>query len=96
MSASTHGGTPAYYVIDQKGETFIPHVLAVPVGTEVEFRNSGPVLHNVASGSPAKRFDRAHQFAEGEVAGVQESAEKHVGIESQWIEFFIGRQFGRR
>jgi plastocyanin len=36
-------------VMDQKNLEFIPHILPVLVGTEVEFRNSDDVLHNVYS-----------------------------------------------
>ena len=36
---------------------FDPRVLAVPVGTTVDFPNLDPVFHNVFSYSPAKRFD---------------------------------------
>jgi hypothetical protein len=32
-------------------------VLAVAVGTTVDFPNSDPMLHNVSSASPAKKFD---------------------------------------
>ncbi len=34
-------------VMDQKGLTFQPHILVVPVGTTVEFLNSDNVAHNV-------------------------------------------------
>jgi plastocyanin len=34
-------------VMDQKGLMFQPHILAVPVGTTVEFLNSDNVAHNV-------------------------------------------------
>jgi plastocyanin len=44
-------------VIDQRDKTFLPGLLAVQVGTTVEFRNSDPVLHNVYSRSAAKTFD---------------------------------------
>jgi hypothetical protein len=44
-------------VLDQKNETFVPHVLAVSVGTTVEFPNSDRVFHNVFSLSKARRFD---------------------------------------
>jgi plastocyanin len=47
----------AHAVMDQRDETFVPHVMAIPVGTTVDFPNSDPVLHNVSSHSPAKRFD---------------------------------------
>lgn len=36
---------------------FDPRVLAIPVGTTVDFPNLDPVFHNVFSYSPAKRFD---------------------------------------
>ena len=44
-------------VMDQNELRFVPHVLAVQVGTRVEFPNSDPVSHNVFSISPAKRFN---------------------------------------
>jgi hypothetical protein len=43
--------------MDQRNETFVPHVLAVTVGTLVEFPNSDLVYHNVFSLSKAARFD---------------------------------------
>lgn len=44
-------------VMDQRNDTFIPHVLAVPVGTTVDFLNSDPRLHNVQSDSRVVPFD---------------------------------------
>jgi plastocyanin len=44
-------------VMDQRHETFVPHVLAMPVGTTVNFPNQDPILHNVFSASLAKKFD---------------------------------------
>ena len=41
----------------QSGKTFDPHVLAVQVGTEVQFPNKDPFLHNVFSFFNGKRFD---------------------------------------
>lgn len=35
--------------VDQKNLVFLPHVLAVQVGTTVDFRNDDAVLHNVFS-----------------------------------------------
>jgi plastocyanin len=49
--------SPANATIDQKNETFVPHVIAVPVGSRVQFLNSDPFLHNVFSTSATKRFD---------------------------------------
>ena len=48
---------PARAAMDQRNETFVPHVLAVMVGTVVEFPNSDFTYHNVFSLSRAKRFD---------------------------------------
>jgi plastocyanin len=44
-------------VISQHGKTFVPHVLAVPVGTKVSFRNDDPVFHNIFSISKPNEFD---------------------------------------
>jgi len=41
----------------QKNKSFIPHVLVVPVGAEVEFPNRDPFFHNVFSLFDGKRFD---------------------------------------
>jgi hypothetical protein len=43
--------------MDQYKERFVPHVLAVMVGTVVDFPNSDRTYHNVFSLSKAKRFD---------------------------------------
>lgn len=36
-------------VMDQKEETFVPHVLAVAKGSEVQFLNSDAIMHNLHS-----------------------------------------------
>jgi len=41
----------------QKNKTFEPHVLAVQVGSKVEFPNHDPFFHNVFSLFNGKRFD---------------------------------------
>ena len=48
---------PGRATLDQQNETFVPHVLAVTVGTVVDFPNSDRTYHNVFSLSKAKRFD---------------------------------------
>jgi plastocyanin len=48
---------PGRAVLDQRNETFVPHVLAVTVGSTVDFPNSDRVYHNVFSLSKVKRFD---------------------------------------
>ncbi len=41
----------------QKNKSFEPHILVVPVGTQVEFPNRDPFFHNVFSLFDGKRFD---------------------------------------
>ncbi len=41
----------------QKDKRFIPHVLAVPLGATVEFRNEDEIYHNVFSLTPQNDFD---------------------------------------
>jgi plastocyanin len=44
-------------VMDQRNETFVPHLLAVMTGTTVDFPNSDRFYHNVFSHSKPARFD---------------------------------------
>jgi plastocyanin len=44
-------------VMDQRNETFVPHVLAITTGTSVDFPNSDKFYHNVFSLSKPARFD---------------------------------------
>jgi plastocyanin len=48
---------PRRAVMDQRNESFVPHVLAVTAGTVVDFLNSDPTYHNVFSLSRTKSFD---------------------------------------
>lgn len=41
----------------QRDQAFAPRVLAVAVGSVVDFPNEDPIFHNVFSLSPVKRFD---------------------------------------
>jgi plastocyanin len=43
--------------MDQRSETFVPHLLAITVGTIVDFPNNDRTYHNVFSLSKARRFD---------------------------------------
>jgi plastocyanin len=43
--------------MDQRNETFVPHVLAIMIGTTVEFTNSDRTYHNVFSLSRTRPFD---------------------------------------
>jgi plastocyanin len=57
-------------VLDQRNQTFVPYVLAVEVGTTVEFLNNDSTYHNVFSFSKPKRFDLG-RYARGESKGVR-------------------------
>ena len=50
--AAAHGKT-----ITQRNKTFLPHVLVVPVGTKVTFRNDDAIFHNIFSLSKPNDFD---------------------------------------
>jgi plastocyanin len=47
---------PQRAMMDQRNETFVPHVLAITVGTTVDFPNSDNIYHNVFS-LRGPRFD---------------------------------------
>jgi plastocyanin len=51
---SNDGG---HAVMDQRNETFVPHVLAIMTGTTVDFPNSDKFYHNVFSLSKTRQFD---------------------------------------
>src|SRR5262245_16808514 len=48
---------PSRVVLDQRNLAFSPHILAVRVGTTVEFPNNDKVFHNVFSFRDGKKFD---------------------------------------
>jgi plastocyanin len=48
---------PPVQQIIQTNYTFLPSLIAVQVGTRIEFPNQDNAFHNVFSYSPAKRFD---------------------------------------
>jgi plastocyanin len=52
-------------VMDQRNETFVPHILAITTGTTVDFPNSDRFFHNVFSLSKTKRFDLGRYAAGG-------------------------------
>ncbi len=60
---------PVRAQMDQRNETFVPHVLAVPVGSVVDFPNSDSTYHNVFSLSKTKRFDLG-RYARGKSKSV--------------------------
>jgi len=48
---------PVRAVMDQRNETFVPHLLAITTGTTVDFPNSDRIYHNVFSLSKTRTFD---------------------------------------
>jgi plastocyanin len=56
--------------MDQRNETFIPNVLAIPVGSTVDFPNNDSTYHNVFSLSKPRRFDLG-RYAQGRSKSVR-------------------------
>jgi hypothetical protein len=56
--------------MDQRNEAFVPFVLAIPVGTTVDFPNNDQTYHNVFSFSKTKRFDLG-RYAQGRSKSVR-------------------------
>ncbi len=48
---------PKKRIVEQRGREFLPHVVAIPVGSTVQFPNFDQVFHNVFSTSPTAAFD---------------------------------------
>jgi plastocyanin len=48
---------PGTFKLTQKGKSFVPRVLAIPVGSTVSFPNEDSIYHNVFSLSPPAPFD---------------------------------------
>ena len=62
---------PQTFQMMTRGKTVVPHVLAVPAGSTIEFPNDDPISHNLFSLSPSNTFDlglyrkgagKAHKF----------------------------------
>jgi plastocyanin len=62
--------SPVRVIMDQRNERFVPNLLAVMVGTVVDFPNSDSTYHNVFSLSRAKRFDLG-RYARGRSKAVR-------------------------
>jgi plastocyanin len=57
LPTSRSGAPGQSLLIVQRNKTFEPHVLAIPMGSTVEFPNKDPFFHNVFSLFNGKRFD---------------------------------------
>jgi plastocyanin len=49
--------TPKHHVVEQRNREFLPHLMAISVGSTVSFPNFDSVFHNVFSTSPIGAFD---------------------------------------
>ena len=64
------GDGTARATMDQRDETFVPHVLAITVGTIVDFPNSDLTFHNVFSLSRTRTFDLG-RYSQGKSKSVR-------------------------
>jgi plastocyanin len=48
---------PGHFKMAQQNKTFVPHILAIPVGSKVDFPNADPIFHNVFSQSGPSPFN---------------------------------------
>jgi hypothetical protein len=48
---------PGRFQMTTRGKTLLPHVLAIPVGSTVDFPNDDPISHNLFSLSTGNTFD---------------------------------------
>jgi plastocyanin len=48
---------PGIFQMAQKDKAFVPHILAIPVGSKVDFPNHDPIFHNVFTQSEPGRFN---------------------------------------
>ena len=48
---------PKHVQMKQKDKRFMPHVLAIPVGSTVDFPNLDPIFHNAFSNFSGQPFD---------------------------------------
>jgi plastocyanin len=90
---------PGRAVLDQRNESFSPYVLAVTVGSTVDFPNNDHTYHNVFSLSKPRRFDLG-RYPRGESRSVRFD---HPGVVrvfceihsqmSAWILVFAHRYF---
>jgi plastocyanin len=63
-AAALESREPVRARMDQRNETFLPHVLAVDAGTLVDFPNNDTTYHNVFSLSKPNKFDLG-RYAQG-------------------------------
>ena len=68
-AAALESREPVRAQMDQRNETFLPHVLAIDAGTLVDFPNNDTTYHNVFSLSKTRKFDLG-RYARGKSKSV--------------------------
>ncbi|HET9192642.1 MAG TPA: carboxypeptidase regulatory-like domain-containing protein [Vicinamibacterales bacterium] len=69
-AAALESREPVRARMDQRNETFLPHVLAIDQGTLVDFPNNDSTYHNVFSLSKTRKFDLG-RYARGKSKSVR-------------------------
>src|SRR5688500_11096406 len=69
-AAALEARDPGRARMDQRNETFLPHVLAVDAGTLVDFPNNDSTYHNVFSLSKTRKFDLG-RYARGKSKSIR-------------------------
>lgn len=67
--STPRSGSKQRKVINQRDKRFLPHIVAIEAGSEVDFPNDDPFFHNVFSIYNGKRFDLG-LYASGETRPV--------------------------
>ncbi len=67
--STPRNGSKQRKIINQRDKRFLPHIVAVEAGSEVDFPNDDPFFHNVFSIYNGKRFDLG-LYASGETRPV--------------------------
>ena len=69
-AAALESREPVRARMDQRNETFLPHVLAIDQGTLVDFPNNDSTYHNVFSLSKTRKFDLG-RYARGKSKSIR-------------------------
>jgi plastocyanin len=69
-AAALESREPVRARMDQRNETFLPHVLAIDAGTLVDFPNNDTTYHNVFSLSKTRKFDLG-RYARGKSKSIR-------------------------
>lgn len=69
-AAALESREPGRARMDQRNETFLPHVLAIDAGTLVDFPNNDTTYHNVFSLSKTRKFDLG-RYARGKSKSIR-------------------------